>query len=570
MPKMVLKGENRGFRGAVPRLLTIVSAFFALLALDARAAHGFSFAQPAGSPYASGDDPRGVTTGRFTAATPANRLDFATVNYNFPLAAGRYFTSVHLNNLAGAFQPGTAWPTADLIGRSIVAADLSAPPDGLAEIVAGGESNTVRVLRNTGGNFSAPLAVPVDSFPRDLTIAQMDNSVGPDLVSVGSSGVSVRLWFSDLADGKYFEGDYHVPMVGNPYGVATADFDGDANRDLAVVQRSGGENGNGTVSVFSGNGNGTLAPNPEVLGTGANSSPEKVVAADLDGSGSPDLAIATNTGTGLTVYLTDRNGSFGNIATYPTGGGPRDLVAADLNGDGRRDIALANHSSVSLLSGNGDGTFGEAEVLNLQANSDFQGIDTGDFNGDGKPDLVLASGNHGTATVLLNTYEQGPIGPTGPTGPTDEGPTGPTGPTDEGPTGPTGDTGPTGPSGPTGPVRPPENRPPAVVPPGQAFLAGDRLFIRVRCPARFRPRCAVRAVLLDRRRNGRPMTRAITVRVPAGRAVRRVLTVRPAYVERMRRLARLNRRTVFLRLRSAPVRGRGQAVTVHHLRVRGG
>src|SRR5205085_747446 len=56
---------------------------------------------------------------------------------------------------------------------------------------------------------------------------------------------------------------------------------------------------------------------------------------------------------------------FSSALTYSVGTNPRGLVAADFNGDGKTDLAVANagSSDVSILLGNGDGTFQAGTTL---------------------------------------------------------------------------------------------------------------------------------------------------------------------------------------------------------------
>jgi|GEM_PF-3795531 len=96
----------------------------------------------------------------------------------------------------------------------------------------------------------------------------------------------------------------------NPIGMATGDFNGDGNADMAIVN-----NGSNTISILLGQGNGNfvnapgspLSINPV---RGVPQGPISVVTADFNGDGFLDLAVANLTGSSMSVYLGGGNGTY--------------------------------------------------------------------------------------------------------------------------------------------------------------------------------------------------------------------------------------------------------------------
>jgi hypothetical protein len=183
--------------------------------------------------------------------------------------------------------------------------------------------------------------------------------------------------------------------------VAVGDFNGDGKPDLAVANESPS-----TVSVLLGNGNGTFqTQTPYDAGV----QPLSVAVGNFNGDGCPDLAVASEgpgNGSGsVSVLLNkcDGTGTFQSAQTMTMGGRPYSVAVGDFNGDGCPDLAVANFNSntVSVLPNKCDGTgsFGTATPYNV--GSSPASVAVGDFNGDGKTDLAVANQSDGRVSVLL-------------------------------------------------------------------------------------------------------------------------------------------------------------------------
>jgi hypothetical protein len=208
-----------------------------------------------------------------------------------------------------------------------------------------------------------------------------------------------------------------VAVGTNPYGLISADFNGDGKSDLAVAN-----SGDNTVSILLGNGGGTFTAQQPKLATG--SVPYSLTAGDFNGDGKLDLAV-TNFANGMpstvSIFLGNGDGTFQAPATYAVGTGPISVITGDFNGDSKLDLAVANQNdhSVSILLGNGDGSF-QAHVDYPAGTSDVAAVAFGDFNGDGKLDLALTNPSSDTVSVLLGNGDgtfQAPVAyPTGTSG----------------------------------------------------------------------------------------------------------------------------------------------------------
>ncbi len=207
----------------------------------------------------------------------------------------------------------------------------------------------------------------------------------------------------------YGEGAFNTAGVFNTTGflngIAVGDFNGDGKLDAIVTGGGGGASaglGGSGLAVSLGNGDGTF--------TSANGSPislgqnlDAIVIADFNGDGKLDVAVTDSSTNDVYILLGNGDGTFGSPGTVAVGNGPDAMVAGDFNNDGKLDLAVANSgdNTVTLLLGNGDGTFAQASGSPYPVGKfPFQMV-AADFNGDGKLDLAVINLTDNTVSVLL-------------------------------------------------------------------------------------------------------------------------------------------------------------------------
>jgi hypothetical protein len=136
------------------------------------------------------------------------------------------------------------------------------------------------------------------------------------------------------------------------------------------------------------------------LGATATRASADDITGDFDGDGVPDVAKIDDDST-ISIQLR-RESTYEDMPPILLGTSPKAIVAADFNGDGILDLAIANGSSnsVSLLLGNGDGTFKD-ELRFPTGQSGLDALFLGDFNGDGHPDLASVAFDTTEVFVLL-------------------------------------------------------------------------------------------------------------------------------------------------------------------------
>ncbi len=312
--------------------------------------------------------------------------------------------------------------------------------DGKADVVAtmtnsggGCPNNEVAVLAGLGtGKFKAPVlystGVTVQSGP--VALADVNGDGKLDIVLSNADGsMSVLL---NKGKGIYAAATVIAAASGTQAGnIVIGDFNKDGKVDIAVTNYSGT-----AINVLLGHGDGTFqAP----IVTPASINPNALTAGDFNGDGKLDLALTSwNNNGSLQIFTGNGDGTFtvgtlykfnAWVECYPSGGtNPYWISAGDLNQDGKADLAIAvtytqcsteysgeqDWGAALVYTGNGDGTF-NLEPGPYLGGVDNSGIVLGDFNRDGMLDIAVAGNAAWTSqdwvTIMLNNTQPVSISP---------------------------------------------------------------------------------------------------------------------------------------------------------------
>ena len=225
--------------------------------------------------------------------------------------------------------------------------------DGKLDLASANEADSsVSVfLGNGSGGFSTHVDYAVDFNPTWMISADLNMDGNLDLVTANAGGNSVSVLLGN-GDGTFQPAvTYPVTSGANPYVVAAGDFNHDGKLDLAVANAY-----TNNVSILIGNGDGTFQPHVDYP-TGL--FPYAVEVGDFNADGALDLAVSnsecpvptSNCPGTVSILFGNGDGTFQQQVDYPVGLYPVGVTAADLNGDGGSDLAVANaySNSVSLL-----------------------------------------------------------------------------------------------------------------------------------------------------------------------------------------------------------------------------
>jgi hypothetical protein len=191
---------------------------------------------------------------------------------------------------------------------------------------------------------SSPEAAGTD--PYGIAAGDFDGDGDPDLGVVNSGSANVTI-LRNNGGGNFFEPNSSPEQVGFfPIGIVAAELEGDPDTDLAVTN-SGGFDRN--VSILRNHGGGNFFENAKSPVPAGPDEPRALVAADFDGDADRDLAVTQGTfGDSVVILRNTGGGNYIQPATSPepiSGAWPYGIAAADFDVDGDPDLATANFLS---------------------------------------------------------------------------------------------------------------------------------------------------------------------------------------------------------------------------------
>jgi hypothetical protein len=307
-------------------------------------------------------------------------LDLVSTDQNYNL----YFQR---GQGGGKYGPATL-VSANLGAQLLIAGDFNG--DGHLDIAALGDGIVV-LLGKGDGTFQPPLA-PLEPTSQFFlgALGDFNNDGIPDLIAITSGQASIYL---GNGDGTF---RFLESLAAGASQVATGDFDGDGNTDIAVSGEVLGVSG---LFIFFGNGSAEFT---SVTISTISTEYFELATGDLNGDGIDDLISLTDTYPNpylLQVILGSKSRTFSPAAPIPSAPG-QTIGRSDFNGDGKLDVMVGVFSFASLFLGNGDGTL-QPEVPVFISLADNLGVPVFlDWDGDGRMDIYTSVAAGGGSVFL--------------------------------------------------------------------------------------------------------------------------------------------------------------------------
>jgi hypothetical protein len=278
-------------------------------------------------------------------------------------------------------------------------------------IVANSDENSASIFFNeVAGKFSIANGspFPVDSFPNDIAIADVNNDNKMDLAIANNETKHLSVLLGD-GNGEFNFSPYspfRLRVKPHTHSVAAADFNSDGNADLLTESW-----GVDSVLIIFGNGKGNFS-SPKYFKVGKRPY-QRVRTADLNKDNFPDIITTNLEGNNCTALLGDGKGNFTEAKGSPfsCGDAPFGVAIGDVSGDGNIDIVIVDAPTITaeskgkdglfILLGNGKGAFSALKGSPFATGKSPSRLAIGDIDGNGIADIAVSNYNEKSISVFF-------------------------------------------------------------------------------------------------------------------------------------------------------------------------
>ena len=265
--------------------------------------------------------------------------------------------------------------------------------DGFTDLlsIAAGQQRMYIAFGLPGGAFSRVEWLMTDFQPQTLDIADVTGDGRPDVLLGGADGaLHIFEWTQLFGVGKAAVLRQAAPAVrlklaGVPTDSLVTDISGDGQSDYVYCEAA-----TNTLSLMFGSDFTTTAS----YATGQG--PQALATGDFDGDTEPDVAVANAVASSVSVYLNDGAGGFTPAEVTGLGAGPVDLESADFNADGLADLVLAaqGDKAIQVLLASAGGAFAPGHGQKLFFQQTPSAVLAENFDGQNGPDALVGFSDH--------------------------------------------------------------------------------------------------------------------------------------------------------------------------------
>ena len=314
---------------------------------------------------------------------------------------------------AASGQFGAAATPISLSFKPLFVASGDVNGDGKPDAIAISAGRLMVLPGTGGGNFGAEqsYALPaVAGQPSNLAVGDINaDGRGDIVITMQRQSAATGGAFAYIAntDGT-LKTPVQIDSATNLGALAVADLTGDGRADIVIGGNDGQFYTSGNVlngvRVYRSNADGSFTASATITQAGAVIYPS-VAIADMNKDGKADLVFASKSSglnDSISVASGNGDGSFAAPVALPLpdgGPGVQAIAVADFTFDGNLDVMLAAGDYAAVVTGNGNGTLGAMSVLIIASGGVY--VAAADLNKDAVPDAVMATGQG--AVILVRT-----------------------------------------------------------------------------------------------------------------------------------------------------------------------